>query len=231
MMNLKKALLITAACMAAALPVYAADGDKPVELNGDTIEYASSSGVITATGNVRVIQDGAIMTGAAAVYNTKSSVGEVTGGVVLDKEDLHMTADTVKSLSETHISAQGSVVLTKADSTVYGSQIDYHSDREMAILPNGGRVVNPDAEITADYMESFVKEDRTVGRGNVHIVSSTRNLDAVGDNCEYFGGRDKQGKVILTGNAVVVQDGNTMRGNKMTLLMDEQKNVQTKPAE
>lgn len=229
-MNLKKALLGTAFCLAATLPVYAA-ADKPVELSGDTIEYGSAAGIIKATGNVRLVQDGAVLTGAAAVYNTKNYVGEVTGGVVLDKEDLHMTAAVVKAHSQTQLSAEGNVVLTKADSTVYGPKLTYDSAAETAVLPDGGRIVNPDADITADYLESFIEEERTVGRGNVHIVSGTRNMDAVSDACEYFGGKGQQGKVVLTGNAVVVQDGNRLSGNRLTLLLDEQKDVQVQPTE
>ncbi len=229
-MRIKQAIVAMIVCLSAVVPVCAA-ADQPVELVGDVIEYASKSGVITATGNVRVTQDGAVVTGTAATYNTKQKTGEITGGVTADKGDMHMTAAVVKALSGTQLTALGDVVMTKADSAIYGDRVDYDSEREVAVLPVGGRVVHPDATITADYMESFIKENRTIGNGNVHIVSQTRNIDAVSDNCEYLSAKGEQNKVILTGNAVVVQDGNTLRGNKMTLLLDDAKNVQTQPAQ
>jgi lipopolysaccharide export system protein LptA len=228
--KLKQAALAGLVILSMSLPTYAEE-NKPAELIGDTIEYVSKTGVITATGNVRMMQDGAVATGAAATYDTKKKTGEITGGVVFDKEDLHMTAEALRAVSENHLTAVGDVVLTKADSTAYGSVIDYYSDADKAVMPNGGRLVSPDATITADYMESFVKEDRAVANGSVHIVSDTKNIDATGDNCEYFGSKETQGKAILTGNAVVVQDGNTIRGNRITILLDDSKNVQAKNAE
>lgn len=218
-MKLKKmqmALLTTAACFILTGTLYAADS-KPVELNANTVEYDTQTGLITATGSVKMIQDGAVLTGASAQYNSKTQEGFVTGGVVADKADMHMTAATIKTSGANHMIATGNVVVVKADKTLTGPQIDYYPDTDYAVIESNARVTMTDGTFTSDRMEAYLKENRLIGTGNVHIVSPPRNLDAVGDQATYYGQDD--GKVILTGNAVATQNNNTLRSNKLTIYL------------
>jgi lipopolysaccharide export system protein LptA len=219
MMKLKKmqmALLTTAVCFILTGTLYAADS-KPVELNANTVEYDTQTGLITATGSVKMIQDGAVLTGASAQYNSKTQEGFVTGGVVADKADMHMTAATIKTSGANHMIATGNVVVVKADKTLTGPQIDYYPDTDYAVIESNARVTMTDGTFTSDRMEAYLKENRLIGTGNVHIVSPPRNLDAVGDQATYYGQDD--GKVILTGNAVATQNNNTLRSNKLTIYL------------
>jgi len=218
-MKLKKmqmALLTTAVCFILTGTLYAADS-KPVELNANTVEYDTQTGLITATGSVKMIQDGAVLTGASAQYNSKTQEGFVTGGVVADKADMHMTAATIKTSGANHMIATGNVVVVKADKTLTGPQIDYYPDTDYAVIESNARVTMTDGTFTSDRMEAYLKENRLIGTGNVHIVSPPRNLDAVGDQATYYGQDD--GKVILTGNAVATQNNNTLRSNKLTIYL------------
>ena len=52
-------------------------------------------------------------------------------------------------------------------------------------------------------------------------------MEAGGDKVEYFG-RDG-GKAIMTGNAWAIQDNNTMRGNRVTVYLDDSRNLAIKP--
>ena len=101
-----------------------------------------------------------------------------------------------------------------------GPKIDYYTDKEYAIVPGGARLTTTDGVITANQIEAFMKEERAVAEGNVHIVSDTRKLDAVSDHAVYYG-KKGDGKAILTGNARAVQDGNVLTGNVLTIYMDE----------
>lgn len=220
MMKFRKIALTAMVCLAMTTTIYAAS-DKPVDISGDVIEYDSTTGVMKATGSVRMLQENAVVTGASAEYNSKTKQGKVLGGAHMVKEDIDMTSESVTSLDENHIVAVGNVVMKKGESTLYGPQVDYFSDRQYAIINSNARIVNPDGTMTADKLESYMAENRAVGTGNAHIVSQTKNLDATGDVATYYGGEDQRGKIVLSGNAVALQDGNTLRGKTLTLYMND----------
>jgi len=202
---------------------FAASGGS-IELIGDVIEYDSVRGIMTAQGNVQLTQDGAVMTGANAQYNTKSKEALITGGVHYSNEDISLTAGQVRSFQDNHLIAEGDAVLTKGQNTLHGPQIDYYSDRQYALVNSGARLDMPDGSMTAAQLEAFIAEDRAVGTGNVHIVSGVRNLDATAQQAVFYGikgTQDAPGKIVLTGSPRVVQDGNVLTGNTMTIYLDE----------
>lgn len=212
----KVAALTAGICMVFGGTLYAAD-NKPVELTADTVEYNSQSGMVTATGNVVMIQEGARITGVRGEYNSKTQAGTVSGNVVADKEDMHMTADTVKSLDANHMLATGNVVAVKADKTLTGPIVDYYSDKNYVIVPSNAKVVMADGTMTSDKLEGYLTDNHLIGTGNVHILSPARNMEAFGNQADYYG--QEQGKVILTGNAVAIQDNNTIKSNRLTLYL------------
>lgn len=217
-MKFKMALSLAVVCvMMSGAPIYAANGDKPVDLAADVLEYDMESGLLTATGSVKMIQDGAVLTGSAAQYNSKTKEGRVTGNVFVKKEDLTMKAAQVVTEGNNHLVATGDVVVTKADRVLTGPKVDYYIDKEYAVIPENPKVTMPDGTMTANKLEAYMKENHMVATGNVHIVSETRNLDATADKALYYG--QEKGKVILEGNAVAVQDNNTLRGNTLTLYL------------
>ncbi|SHI87561.1 LptA/OstA family protein [Propionispora hippei] len=193
---------------------------QPVEMDADTIEYNSTSGLMQADGGVRFVQGEAVLTGQSAQYNTKTKEGYVTGGVKAVKDTATLTAPEVRSYGDNHLVASGGgVVLTKDDSRLDGDLVDYYTDKDYAVVPNGGVITMPDGTMKADYLEAFLKENRAVGKGNVHIVSEARKLDATSDQAVYYGGKD--GKAVLTGNARAVQDGNVLTGSTLTITLDD----------
>lgn len=224
---MKKKLLIAALAVllsaAFSSQMFAAGEKKPVEMNGDTIEYDTVTGIMTAKGGVRVVQDNGVMTGDTAVYNTKTQEATVTGNVKVVKEKSTLTAPKVLSYNNNHIIATDGAVLVSEDKTLRGPQIDYYADRQYAIVTGGATVISQDATMTSDQVESFLAEDRAVAQRNVHIVSDTRKLDAVSDFATYYGAKaaQNQGKVILTGNARAIQDGNVLTGNVLTIYLDD----------
>ncbi|MBP1765859.1 MAG: OstA family protein [Firmicutes bacterium] len=224
MIHASKYLTFIAVCLAFCFysgDAFAASGG-PVELVGDTIEYDSAQGIMTAQGNVRLTQDGAVMTGTNAQYDTKNKEALITGGVHYTKEDLSLTAFQVRSYQDTHLVADGDAVLTKGANTLQGPQIEYYSDRQYALVNGAGRLEMPDATMTANRLEAYLGEDKGVGTGNVHIVGTTRNLDAVSEQAVYYGIKGEvPGKIVLTGSPRVVQDGNVLTGNTMTIYLDE----------
>lgn len=229
-MNLKKMCLTTMLCMAIASPLYAAN-DKPIDLSADVIEYDSTTGMMTATGSVKMVQENAVITGMKATYNTKSKEAEIDGGVRMVKEDMDLTATNVRSIDNKHVIAVGDVVLVKGTSTLTGPQVDYFLDQDYVLINSNAKISMPDGVMTSEKLEHFVKENRAVATENVHIVSQTRNLDATGDVATYYGGEGQQGKIVLSGNAVAVQDNNTLRGKTLTMYLEEKPASQSKQSE
>ncbi|WP_231038479.1 LptA/OstA family protein [Pectinatus haikarae] len=196
-----------------------ADTGKPTELNANTVEYDTSSGVITATGNVVMIQESSRISGAQAVYNSKTSEGHITGNVVADKENLHMTANEVFTQGSNMLIANGNVVAHQLDKTISGPRLEYNSDTNYALMPNSGTIVTAEGTITGNRLEAYLQDNHFIAVGNVHITSQTRNIDAYSNNADYYG--NDNNKVILTGNAVAMQDNNTLRGEKLTLYLND----------
>lgn len=197
---------------------YAA-ASKPVEMEADTIEYNSQAGIMTAQGNIKFTQDGAVMTGSQAEYNSKTQEAHVWGGVTAVKDTATMTASEVFSKeNNNHLIAVGDVILISKDNRLTGPQVDYYVDRDYALVPAGGRLTMPDGTMTADHMEAFLKENRAIGTGSVHIVSGKQQLDATGDQAVYYGGTDAKSKIVLTGHAYAIQNGNTLTGDTLTII-------------
>ena len=217
---IRVALVALFSCSAVA-SLQAAD-NKPVQLSADTIEYDSVQGVMIAQGNVRMVQENAVITGGSAEYNSKTKEAHVRGGVNLVKDDTTLVAAEVHSYNNTHMVATGDPILTKGTSKLMGPTIDYDSVKEYALVTGWASLTTDDSTITANQIESFFAEKRAIAQGDVHIVSDTRNLDAVANQAVYYGTQEGQpGKTILTGNVKAVQDGNVLTGNVMTLYLDK----------
>lgn len=218
-MAMTLALLVNTGSLSA---LAAPPANTPVEIAAETIEYDAASGLMTATGGVRITQGQAVMTGDRAQYNTKSQEGHLTGGVQAVSEDATLTAAEVKTYNRnTQLVAWGEAVLTKGDQRLTGPRIEYVTTTQYALVPANAKIEMPDGTMTANKIEAFIAEKRAVGTGSVHIVSPTRKLDATADIATYYGDPQGQSKVILSGNARAIQDGNILTGETLTLRLDE----------
>lgn len=217
-MKAKKVMAALVGCLMLSGVLHAAD--QSVELSADVLEYDASTGLVKATGSVRMHQGEAVVTGQSAEYNNKTQEGKVTGGVTLHKEDMNMTCAEVRTDGASRVVADGDVVVTKGDSVLAGPRADYDMEREYVLMDSGARMTMPDGVMTSDRLEADLKENRAVATGGVHIVSAPRNLEATGDQATYEAAN--RGQVVLSGNAVATQDNNTLRGNRVTLYLGEQ---------
>ena len=229
----KKIAALLAGCMLlGAGAVLAAPKSAPAEkaeLYGDSVEYNSKSGLMTADGNVKMVRGNAVATGEHAEYNTKNDSGLVSGNVVADQEDRHLTCDVFRALSKTEFVATGNVHAVKGDRSVDGSVVEYNSETGYGRLPEGGTVGAQGGTLTADYIEGWEKEQHVKARGNVLINHPARNFRGGGDEGEYFGLED--GKTILQGNAWAIQDNNTLRSPHMVIYLNEKKTDKAAAAE
>lgn len=215
---IRVALVLLLSC--SAVSNLQAAQNQPVELSADSIEYDSVKGLIVAQGNVRVVQENTTLTGGSVQYNSKENEAHVKGNGRVVKDDATLVANEIHSYNNTHIVATGDPILTKGTSKLMGPTIDYDSVKQYAIVTGGASLTTDDTTMTANQIESFFSENRAVAQGDVHIVSSPRNLDATADQAVYYGKNGEQGKTVLTGNVRAVQEGNTLTGHTMTLYLD-----------
>lgn len=221
MMKIKSVAALAAAFMllgssALYVPAFAAQGSG-FNVKADEIEYDMTSGNGTAKGNVVILHDGGKATAAAAEFNSKTMSGKLTGGVVADKDDAHITCATFVMHNEDFVSAVGEASVTKEDKTLTAEQIDYHSDAEYAeTIGSLGQLTSTDGSVlTAAQITYNGKTGLAEATGNVDIVSPPRNLTAKADKAIYDTNND--GKVELIGNATATQDGNTVSGNRLIM--------------
>lgn len=227
-------VVLAAACLfTSAVAMAAPEAEKtgpgkqgaPSELNADKVEYNMKTGQMTAEGNVVIRYDGGVATGAFVTFNTKSYQGEMTGGVVADKEDMHLDCDRVEIHSQTKMVAIGNVHGRKQDKRVEGPVVEYDSGEEYARLPQGGLLATKDGTFTADYMEGWMKTEVAKAVGNAHVISPPKNFEGGGDEAEYFG--KESGKLVLTGNAWAIQDNNTLKSGRLTVFLQEKDKAET----
>lgn len=204
-----------------------AKGSEPFQLEADVIDYNSKTGAMQAKGanGVKLKQGSMIITGDKADYNMKTQAGVIIGNVKGVQENMTLTAlqlETSGGSGAQHMIATGNVVLTKDNDRLTAPKIDYYGDKQVAIAEQDAKLVTEDGIITSDRMESFFKEKRSVAEGNVYIVSEKRNLQARSDHAVYYAAQGgEQGRIVLTGNARAVQDGNTVVGQTLTLYMED----------
>ena len=213
----------------------------PSSLNADEVEYDMNSGVITATGNVLLKHGTGKATGAKAMYNINTMEAYLIENVIVIRDDLKITCDSLRSNGQGHMQADGNVIGTQTVAanekypngdtrTFQGEHVDYYpDDKKHVVIPTGGLVTSSDGTFTADSMEGWLDDEHYIGIGNAHAVSPPRKMEAGGDRVDYFG--KEQGKAILTGNAWAIQENNTIRGNRLTVYLADDKNIKVKPAE
>lgn len=78
--------------------------------------------------------------------------------------------------------------------------------------------------VRSDVQEANAISGVITARGNVQVNYPARKIQATAQQLQYF---SKERRIVLTGNVYVLQDGNSMRAETMTYLVDEGRFVAT----
>ncbi len=73
-------------------------------------------------------------------------------------------------------------------------------------------------QLRANVTEANAKTGVVVARGNVLITYAARQIEATAAQAIYY---SKEGKIILSGNVNILQEGNTLKGETVTYLVNE----------
>ncbi|SKB13919.1 conserved exported hypothetical protein [Planktothrix sp. PCC 11201] len=72
--------------------------------------------------------------------------------------------------------------------------------------------------VRSDIQEADAQTGIVTARGNVQINYPARSIQATAAQAQYF---SRERRIILSGNVFVLQEGNTIRGETVTYLIDE----------
>ena len=196
----------------------AKSGTAKYSVDAEEIEYDMESGDGTTTGKTVIKHDGGTAVGQkGSTFNSKKHTGHLYGGVVAHKEDQHLTSEELFIYSDKYYSAVGNAVVKKADKTLTAPRVDYHDDTKFAETMGGtARLEATDGSwVTAGKITYDMKEGLANATGGVKLESPPRKLTGSGDTAIY--NTKETGYIDLIGNATAVQDGNTVKGDKLRI--------------
>ena len=84
---------------------------------------------------------------------------------------------------------------------------------------DGGQIV-----LKSDIQESNSQTGIITARGNVKIDYPARQIQATAAQAQYY---SRERRLILTGDVYVIQEGNSMRAESLTYLIDEERFIAT----
>jgi lipopolysaccharide export system protein LptA len=93
---------------------------------------------------------------------------------------------------------------------------------------NSGQNANTSLTIRADIQEANSKTGIVTARGNVRMKYPARQINATSAQARYF---SKERRIILSGNVIVTQEGNSIKAETITYLIDEGKFEALPPAQ
>ena len=84
---------------------------------------------------------------------------------------------------------------------------------------DGGQIT-----LKSDVQESNSQTGIITARGNVKINYPARQIQATAAQAQYY---SRERRLILTGDVYVIQEGNSMRAESLTYLIDEERFIAT----
>ncbi|AFY65720.1 LptA/OstA family protein [Geitlerinema sp. PCC 7407] len=72
--------------------------------------------------------------------------------------------------------------------------------------------------LRSDIQEANAKTGVVTARGNVQIDYPARQIQATASQAQYF---SRERRIVLSGNVYILQEGNSLRGETVTYLIDE----------
>lgn len=83
---------------------------------------------------------------------------------------------------------------------------------------------NSPLTVRSDIQEANSQTGVVTARGNVQVYYPARKLQATAAQAQYF---SKERRLVMTGNVYALQEGNSIRAESMTYLIDEGRFIAT----
>ncbi|MGB3532253.1 MAG: LptA/OstA family protein [Microcoleaceae cyanobacterium] len=88
----------------------------------------------------------------------------------------------------------------------------------LAQTPQSQPQPNQAMTVRADIQEADANTGIVTARGNVQINYPSRNIQATAAQAQYF---SRERRIVLSGDVYILQEGNSIRGETVTYLIDE----------
>lgn len=219
------------ALAALAISIGAAGGAMADDITADVLTYDGNTKVVTAKGDVVIhANQGATITASQGEYHFEDRSAYLEGGVHYVK--VATTLDAAKMYLYQDKTARGIGSVNFHDGaenrTLKGDDVMYNPDTGFGKIEGNGYLSSPDGTLEAPHIEGNMKQVKVVATGGVNLSSSLHNAVGYGDEAVYTRtGRDgSDGKLVLSGNAWVNQNGNSFTGPEL-VLRDADKVVET----
>lgn len=122
------------------------------------------------------------------------------------------------SHSSWHRLKLGAIAATVLSTTLLADSLLLPAGTLMAEAQVPAPVPNQPMTLRSDIQEANAKTGVVTARGNVQINYPSRQIQATSAQAQYF---SKERRIVLTGNVYVLQQGNSLRGENVTYLIDE----------
>jgi lipopolysaccharide export system protein LptA len=201
------------------------------DITADVLTYDGNTKVVTAKGDVVIhANQGATITGANGEYHFEDRSAFLEGGVNYVKDQTTLYADKMYLYQDKTARGIGSVNFHDGleKRTLKGDDVMYNPDTGFGKIEGNGYLESPDGILQAPHIEGNMKQVKVVATGGVNLSSTLHNAVGYGDQAVYTrtGANGTDGKLVLTGNAWVTQNGNSFNGPEL-VLRDEDKVVET----
>ena len=201
------------------------------DITADVLTYDGNTKVVTAKGDVVIhANQGATITGSNGEYHFEDRSAFLEGGVNYVKDQTTLYADKMYLYQDKTARGIGSVNFHDGleKRTLKGDDVMYNPDTGFGKIEGNGYLESPDGILQAPHIEGNMKQVKVVATGGVNLSSSLHNAVGYGDQAVYTrtGANGTDGKLVLTGNAWVTQNGNSFNGPEL-VLRDEDKVVET----
>lgn len=219
------------ALAALAISIGAAGGAMADDITADVLTYDGNTKVVTAKGDVVIhANQGATITASQGEYHFEDRSAYLEGGVHYVREATTLDAAKMYLYQDKTARGIGSVNFHDGaeNRTLKGDDVMYNPDTGFGKIEGNGYLSSPDGTLEAPHIEGNMKQVKVVATGGVNLSSSLHNAVGYGDEAVYTRtGRDgSDGKLVLSGNAWVNQNGNSFTGPEL-VLRDADKVVET----
>ena len=201
------------------------------DITADVLTYDGNTKVVNAKGDVVIhANQGATITASQGEYHFEDRSAYLEGGVHYVKEATTLDAAKMYLYQDKTARGIGSVYFHDGaeNRTLKGDDVMYNPDTGFGKIEGNGYLSSPDGTLEAPHIEGNLKQVKVVATGGVNLSSSLHNAVGYGDEAVYTrtGQNGTDGKLVLSGNAWVNQNGNSFTGPEL-VLRDADKVVET----
>lgn len=174
-----------------------------LSIQADTQEANSKTEVVTARGNVQLNYPSRKVQARAnlAQYYIKQKRILLTGNVLIVQDGNTLEGENV-------------IYLIEEGKFIANPKVKQQIRSNYILAEQGGKGLT----IYSNTQEANTKTEVAIARGNVRLSYPDRKLQARANVAQY---NIKEKQIILSGNVLVVQDGNSLQGDTITYLIEE----------